>query len=178
MTAPFFESRPQAAGPLPLDREALRERGGCAALGELLTRALGQQGLAGRLDRRLPAQVWNEAVGPEIARRAQPTVLSAGTLHVLVQDRNWRDQLDAMRGMLIPRLNQRLGRQLVRELKFGLAHAGALGGPAPGPAQEARAPAPIEAPEQLLQAAHKLPAGVREAVLRAAAAQRARAERP
>ena len=168
-------------------------RGGCAALGEVLSRALGEQGLAQRLDRRLPTQLWNDAVGPEIARRAQPTVLSAGVLHVLVQDRNWRDQLDAMRMMLMARLNQRLGRPLVKELRFGMAHAGALeegsrrhhqsgNGARPfqasalSPCQEA-ALQDRSAPGRLLPEADLLPPGVREAVLRAAAAHKARQER-
>ncbi len=164
-------------------------RAGCAALGEVLSRALGEKGLAQRLDRRLPTQLWNDAVGPEIARRAQPTVLSAGVLHVLVQDRNWRDQLDAMRNMLMARLNQRLGRPLVKELRFGMAHAGMLeegsrrhGG---GRAFQASAPTPLQEqvlqdrdhPDRLLPEADKLPPGLREAVLRAAAAHKARQER-
>jgi hypothetical protein len=164
-------------------------RGGCAALGEVLARALGEQGLAQRLDRRLPTQLWNDAVGAEIARRAQPTVLAGGVLHVLVQDRNWRDQLDAMRGMLIARLNQRLGRPLVKELRFGLAHQGALeegtqrhGGARPLQAsaltaQQEQALLDRARPDRLLPEADLLPPGVREAVLRAAAAHRAREER-
>jgi len=164
-------------------------RGGCAALGELLSRALGEQGLSQRLDRRLPTQLWNDAVGAEIARRAQPTVLAAGVLHVLVQDRNWRDQLDAMRNLLISRLNQRLGRPLVKELRFGMAHAGALeegsrrhGGARPFQAsaltqQQEAALQDRDCPHRLLPEADRLPPGVREAVLRAAAAHRARQER-
>ena len=164
-------------------------RGGCAALGEVLSRALGEQGLGARLDRRLPTQLWNDAVGPEIARRAQPTVLAAGVLHVLVQDRNWRDQLDAMLSMLIARLNQRLGRPLVRELRFGMAHAGALeeGSRRHGGARAFQASTLTAAQElaltdrqsehRLLPEADLLPPGVREAVLRAAAAHRARQER-
>jgi predicted nucleic acid-binding Zn ribbon protein len=163
-------------------------RGGCAALGELLSRALGEQGLSQRLDRRLPTQLWNDAVGPEIARRAQPTVLAAGVLHVLVQDRNWRDQLDAMRMMLVARLNQRLGRPLVKELRFGMAHEGVLeagsrrhGGARPQ--QSALTPLQEsvlrdrDCPDRLLPEADLLPPGVREAVLRAAAAHKARQER-
>jgi predicted nucleic acid-binding Zn ribbon protein len=172
------------------DRPASSEagRGGCAALRELLSRALGEQGLAQRLDRRLPTQLWNDAVGPEIARRAQPTVLAAGVLHVLVQDRNWRDQLDAMRMMLIARLNQRLGRPLIKELRFGMAHEGALeaGSRRHGGARSQATPLSHaqeavlrdrDCPERLLPEADLLPPGVREAVLRAAAAHKARQER-
>jgi hypothetical protein len=112
--------------------------------------------------------VWADAVGPELASRAQPTVLSAGTLHVLVQDHRWRDQLDAARTFLIERLNRRLGYSAVRALQFGLAHEGALRAScADAPSTDRhRAPAPA--------GAHKLPTELRDAFLRAASARRQR----
>lgn len=96
------------------------------AVGGILQRTLDRHGLLRRLDRHVPSAVWAEAVGAELAARAQPTVLSAGTLHVLVQDHRWRDQIDAARVLIIDRLNRRLGRSVVRALQFGLAHEGAL----------------------------------------------------
>jgi predicted nucleic acid-binding Zn ribbon protein len=103
------------------------------AVAGILQRTLDRHGLSRRLDRHVPTAVWAEAVGAELAARAQPTVLSAGTLHVLVQDHRWRDQIDAARSLVIERLNRRLGRNVVRALQFGLAHEGALrpigGGP-------------------------------------------------
>ncbi|HYZ89333.1 MAG TPA: DUF721 domain-containing protein [Myxococcales bacterium] len=135
-------------------------------VGGILRRTLGRHGLARRLDRHIPAAVWADAVGAELAARAQPTVLSAGTLHVLVQDHRWRDQIDAVRTLVIERLNRRLGHAAVRALQFGLAHEGALRTrSAETPERERRrAPAPA--------GAHKLPAELRDVFLRAAAARR------
>ena len=148
-------------------------------LRSILERALDQQGLSLRLDRRLPAQVWDAAVGAGIAKRARPTVLVGGVLHVLVVDHRWRDQLDAMRTMLIGRINQQVGRTLVRELRFGLAHEGALAAPAWHPAHppglEARGL--LAAEGALVPAADRLPPDLREALLRAASAAQARRER-
>ena len=96
------------------------------AIGAVLHRALDSHGLRRKLERRIPPNVWSEAVGPQLASRAQPTVLSGGVLHLLVEDHRWRDQLDAARNFLIARINQRLGAKLVRELRFGLAHDAAL----------------------------------------------------
>jgi predicted nucleic acid-binding Zn ribbon protein len=137
-------------------------------VGGILRRTLDRHGLARRLDRHIPAAVWADAVGPELASRAQPTVLCGGTLHVLVQDHRWRDQLDAARVILIERLNRRLGHSAVRALQFGLAHEGALRARcADAPSGDRlRAPAPA--------GAHKLPAELRDAFLRAAAARRHR----
>jgi hypothetical protein len=139
-----------------------RRRG--EAVGGILQRTLDRHGLGRRLDRHVPAAVWADAVGMDLASRAQPTFLSAGILHLLVQDHRWRDQIDAARELIIERLNRRLGRRIVRALQFGLAHEGAL-----RPATRRTAPdAPCRAAP--VAGAHALPSEVRDALLRAAAA--------
>lgn len=143
----------------------------------ILQRALRDSGMARRLPRRIGAQTWASAVGEQIAARAQPTALFAGTLHVLVQDHRWRDQLDAARHFLLERLNRALGAGTVRELQFGLAHTGALDA-----ARKAagigvpEAPTPSLEPERILGQS-RLPGPLREAVLRAAEASARRAAR-
>lgn len=146
----------------------------CARRGEqvggILHRALKEHGMARRLTRRIAPEVWESAVGRQIAARAQPTSLTAGILHVLVQDHRWRDQLDAARVMLIERINRRLGKDVVRELQFGLAHEGALckARERAGIGAEARREVAV-VPEVVLGGA-KLSGGLREALLRAAEA--------
>jgi hypothetical protein len=154
----------------------------------LLERALHDAGLAAPIRRQLPRQIWDAVVGRELASRAQPTVLACGVLHVLVQDHRWRDQLDAMRSELKSRLNARLGQALVREIRFGLAHAGALPSRerAPRSREAAAAPrgmelglgettAPPTALPAHLRCAELLGPGLRDAFLRAGqAAERAR----
>lgn len=149
------------------------------SIGGILERALDAQGLRARIERRLPAQVWREAVGDEIAARAQPTFLSAGVLHVLVLDGRWRDQLDAARGLLLARLNARLGKHLVKSLQFGLAHGGILEAARAAQAT-ARSWAPLDAAQLAQVGRHvpgseHLPDGLREALLGATAAARRRA---
>jgi hypothetical protein len=137
----------------------------------ILLRALHEHRM--RLPRRIAPSVWAEAVGPFLAARAQPTVLSGGTLHVLVEDHRWRDQLDAARRFLIEKINLRLGGALVRELQFGLAHSGAFDlarqrlEPLPGPDIE---------PDVVLGTSRLEPL-LREAVLLAAEAASRRAAR-
>jgi predicted nucleic acid-binding Zn ribbon protein len=136
----------------------------------ILHRALQGSGMGRRLPRRISPALWESAVGPELAARAQPTVLSAGTLHVLVQDHRWRDQLDAARVTLLERLNRKLGTNAVRALQFGLAHEGALD-EGRRRARACAAPDVPQAacPERVLGTA-RLDPGLREAVLRAAEA--------
>ena len=136
----------------------------------VLHRALDSHGLRRRLERRIPPQVWSEAVGPQLASRAQPTVLTGGVLHILVEDHRWRDQLDAARNFLIERINLRLGAKLVRELRFGLAHDAAL-----APARAALEVRPASWPESSIEPASvlgqsQLEPALREALLRAAEA--------
>lgn len=139
-------------------------------LSGILHRALQRSGMARRLPRRLSPSLWESAVGPELAARVQPTVLSSGTLHLLVQDHRWRDQLDAARLTLLERLNRSLGRNAVRALQFGLAHEGALeeARRRAGAFAAAREREPVS-PERVLGGA-RLDPGLREALLRAAEA--------
>ena len=142
------------------------------ALQPILQRALNQHGMHRRLPRRVTPELWARALGAQIAARAQPSALTAGTLHVLVQDHRWRDQLDAARLFLIERLNRHLGGNVVRALQFGLAHAGALE-PSRGilePKAARRAP-----PPHLVGNTDALSPDLREALLSAASAWAARA---
>jgi hypothetical protein len=137
-------------------------------VGGILRRTLDRHGLARRLDRHLPSAVWAEAVGPDLASRAQPTVLSSGTLHLLVQDHRWRDQLDAARHVIISRLNSLLGRRAIHSLQFGLAPEGSL-----LPSSSLRSPsAPPRRDTSSVPGCHALPAELRDALLRAAASSR------
>ena len=142
------------------------------AVQSVLLRALRAHGIS-RLPRKIAPSVWESAVGRQIAARAQPTVLSGGTLHVLVQDHRWRDQLDAARVFLLERINRAIGG--VRELQFGLAHSGALdAGRRRAGIGAVRAPAVLVEPREVLGDARLEPV-LREAVLRAAEAARRRA---
>jgi hypothetical protein len=137
----------------------------------ILSRELRTHGIAAKLPKSIPAGAWERAVGKQIAARAQPTVLSRGTLHVLVQDHRWRDQLDAARNFLVERLNRELGIGAVRVLQFGLAHHGALDeGRRRAGIDAIQLPAAFIEPKTVLGDSRLEPA-LREAVLRAAEAQ-------
>jgi predicted nucleic acid-binding Zn ribbon protein len=139
-------------------------------LSGILHRALRDAGMARRLPRRVAPELWESAVGRQIAARAQPTVLSGGILHVLVQDHRWRDQLDAARVMLLERLNRKLGKNAVRALQFGLAHEGALD-QARRRAGVGDAPPAEAAPDRSrVLGSSRLEPELREALLRAAEA--------
>ncbi len=55
--------------------------------------------------------------GPAIAAAARPTAERAGVLTVTCAAAVWAQELDLMAGDLIPRLNEALGEELIRELR-------------------------------------------------------------
>jgi hypothetical protein len=78
-------------------------------------------------DERRLAEVWDRAVGPRVAARAQPRRLVRGTLVVEVQSSAWLSELSFLKSELAARLNQALGapaQPVVKELRLVLADGG------------------------------------------------------
>jgi len=63
-------------------------------------------------------QVWEEAVGQQIAAKAMPAAFRDGTLTVRVSGSAWMQQLTMMKPQIIANLNEAAGEPLVRELFF------------------------------------------------------------
>lgn len=62
--------------------------------------------------------IWNDTVGPAVARNAQPEKLRNGTLFVKVSAPTWMQQLQYMKELIASKLNERLGRQVVDKVFF------------------------------------------------------------
>ena len=87
-------------------------------LGEILEKSLKRLELSGRLIEYGVWPVWNETVGPVIARNAQPDRIRHGTLFVKVTGPTWMQQLQYMKEMITEKLNQRLGTEVVKNIFF------------------------------------------------------------
>lgn len=61
-------------------------------------------------------QVWDEVVGPQIARRARPSAIRDGVLTVTVASGPWLQQLTFLKGEIVTQLNEKVGEPLVREI--------------------------------------------------------------
>ena len=61
-------------------------------------------------------QVWDDVVGPQVARRARPSAIRDGVLTVTVASGPWLQQLTFLKGEIIARLNETTGEDLVREI--------------------------------------------------------------
>jgi predicted nucleic acid-binding Zn ribbon protein len=62
--------------------------------------------------------IWNEIVGAAIARNAQPEKIRNGTLFVKVSSATWMQELQYMKEMISQKLNQSLGRDVVKNIFF------------------------------------------------------------
>jgi hypothetical protein len=87
-------------------------------VGEVLDRSLKRLELSIRLDEYGVWPIWNDIVGPTIARNAQPEKIRNGTLFVKVTSPVWMQQLQYMKEMIAERLNQRLKTDIVRNIFF------------------------------------------------------------
>ena len=128
------------------------------------------------------AEVWPDAVGPAIAANAWPARLARdGTLHIAARSSAWAFELTQLESAVRARLQERLGADAPRALRFAV---GPL--PEPGPARvEKRARnVPKPAPADEAQAA-EIASSIHDSELRALAARaaaaslaRRRADRP
>jgi hypothetical protein len=73
-------------------------------------------GLAARLRESEIWRLWPEVVGATIASRATPLRIIKGTLTVAVSSGPWKQELTFLKGMMIEKLNERLGGEVVREI--------------------------------------------------------------
>lgn len=89
-----------------------------AKLGEILEKSLKRLELSTKLAEYGVWPIWNETVGPTIARNAQPERIRHGTLFVKVTSPTWMQQLQYMKEMIREKLNQRLGSEVVKNLFF------------------------------------------------------------
>ena len=87
-------------------------------LGDILEKSLKRLDLSQRLEEYGVWPVWNEIVGAAIARNAQPEKIRNGTLFVKVASSTWMQELQYMKEMISEKLNQSLGRQVVKNVFF------------------------------------------------------------
>ena len=91
------------------------ERREPTALGSVLRVALARGPLA-ELQHFELWTAWDDVVGAAIARHAQPTRMRRGVLVVAVDGPEWMHELHYLKQDLRDRLNDRLGRRVVRDV--------------------------------------------------------------
>jgi predicted nucleic acid-binding Zn ribbon protein len=70
------------------------------------------------------AALWDELVGDTIARNTWPTAIEGGTLVITVASARWAHELSARESELCARVQEKLGKSVVRQLVFRLERPG------------------------------------------------------
>ena len=61
-------------------------------------------------------QVWEQAVGPGLVQYARPLGVRRGRMEVAVPSAVWRQQLTFMKQEIIGKINELVGREVIKEL--------------------------------------------------------------
>jgi len=116
-------------------------------LGAVLDKSLKRLDPSGRLGEYGVWPIWNEAVGDTIARNAQPEKIRQGTLFVKVSSPVWMQQLQYLKDTITDKINQTLGKEVVKNIFFVI---GKVEAKTAAPADEApKPPLPSAPPSKL-----------------------------
>lgn len=108
-------------------------------VGDVLSHSLKRLDLSSRLDEYGVWPIWNDVVGKTIAVNAQPEKIRNGTLFVKVTSPVWMQQLQFMKQMIAEKLNQRLKREIVKNIFFVVGRIDSPSPPEAAPAVPAAA---------------------------------------
>ncbi len=65
---------------------------------------------------------WPDLVGPAIAKNAHPVAIKQTLLLINVSSAPWMHQLQYLKSELIEKLNNALGREAVKDIRFKIGH--------------------------------------------------------
>lgn len=97
-----------------------RRYGGSMDMGKLMGATLGTARIAKGVERARAILLWPTAVGSELAKITRPRSQQGGTLYVEVRDSATAHHLTMQRHRLLARLQELLGDESIRELRFSV----------------------------------------------------------
>jgi predicted nucleic acid-binding Zn ribbon protein len=96
------------------------------ALSGALSRLLRELGLERQLQGWRAVEEWPHWVGPRVARHTRAVAFRDGTLVVEVEGSAWMQELGFLKREILRTLNERLGADLVRDIRFTVPRGGIL----------------------------------------------------
>lgn len=87
-------------------------------LGAVMDELIDKMGLRGRIDEARVIEEWAAMVGPQVNGVTQSAWMRKGTLYIQISSSVWRHQLHLQRTDWKKRLNEKVGRQVVKEIVF------------------------------------------------------------
>ncbi len=91
-------------------------------LGRVLDRLMKSYARQSQQDLRRIWQCWEAAVGTAVAQNTRPAQLRDGRLVVNVASPAWLHQLQFLKRELIDKLNRRVGKALVEDIRFRIGN--------------------------------------------------------
>jgi hypothetical protein len=113
-----------------------KKRGGKEGhIGDLVEQLLTSKGLTAQLKKYQTWSCWDDVVGPQIARYAQPLRIRGRILEVRVSQSTWMQQLQLLKPKILIQLNERLEENLLDDifLKSGPIKTPAIASPSEPP---------------------------------------------
>ena len=101
-----------------LRRETDSGDSGPEAVSSLLEGVLEELGVAGKVRECQALLAWESVAGPQLAQHARAVKVHRGRLQLAVPSAVWRTHLSFSKQLLVERINQRLGRRVIRDLVF------------------------------------------------------------
>ena len=62
--------------------------------------------------------VWKEVVGDSVSQNTKPEKVESGTLYIKTSNSTWRQELVFKKTDIIKKLNNKLGKNTIKEIKF------------------------------------------------------------
>jgi hypothetical protein len=87
---------------------------------EILSRALKKRHVPFRKEDRRLLDVWQKAVGPQIAAQSRPENLKRDILFVKVSNSPWMHQLHFLKEEIIGKVNAAMGNSVVKDIRFSI----------------------------------------------------------
>ncbi|GAB4338487.1 MAG: hypothetical protein Kow0037_22550 [Calditrichia bacterium] len=87
-------------------------------LNQLIYQLLESLGIKERVEEHFAFVYWDSAVGKQIAAQTEPKKIVNGTLFVKVSNTIWRNELTFMKPDIIGKLNHKIGKNVVKDIKF------------------------------------------------------------
>jgi predicted nucleic acid-binding Zn ribbon protein len=87
-------------------------------VGDAIEELIAQLGIKKKLHEQDAFVVWDQAVGERIAKIAIPTRMLRGTLIVSVKSGAWRNELSMRKQEIIRRINELVGDEILKDIKF------------------------------------------------------------
>ena len=85
---------------------------------DIISKFLKTAGLENRIDEYMTFTHWDSVVGKEISKHTEPEKITGGTVFVKVDSDVWRNELAYFRNEIICKLNEKIGKNIVKEIRF------------------------------------------------------------